>query len=79
MNKFFVFRSKDRYWKDLLEYYCVCVPQTIISMFLLGALVDRMSISAPSLATCVKIAVDTFLFCISYFIQKKWVFKETDR
>ncbi|MBR0353443.1 MAG: bifunctional glycosyltransferase family 2/GtrA family protein [Oscillospiraceae bacterium] len=79
MNKFFVFRSRDRYWKDLLEYYCVCLPQMIVSMFLLRDLVAKMSISNPSIATFVKIGVDTLLFCISYFIQKKWVFKETDK
>lgn len=78
MNKFFVFRSGDRYWKDMLEYYCVCVPQTLVSMFLLGAAVEKLSISAPNMATVVKIAVDTLLFCISYFIQKKWVFRKTE-
>lgn len=79
MNKFFVFRSRDRYWKDLLEYYCVCVPQALVSMFLLGALVERLSISAPGMATFVKVAVDTLLFFISYFIQKKWVFRENGK
>ena len=76
MNRSFVFRSRDDYWKDMLEYYCVCIPQTAISVFLLGALVERLSISAPGMATFVKIAVDTLLFFISYFIQKKWVFRE---
>ena len=77
MNRSFVFKSKDRYWKDMLEYYCVCVPQTVVSVVLLGMLVNRMSISAPGIATCVKVAVDLLLFVISYFIQKKWVFKES--
>ena len=79
MNRSFVFRSRDLYWKDMLEYYCVCVPQTVISVVLLGSLVKKLSISAPNIATYMKIAVDTLLFCISYFIQKKWVFKETDK
>jgi putative flippase GtrA len=76
MNRSFVFRSRDRYWKDFLEYYCVCIPQTFISVILLQSLVSRLSISAPGIATAVKILVDTFLFCISYVIQKKWVFRE---
>ncbi len=78
LNKFYVFRSRDRYWKDMLEYYCVCVPQAVVSMFLLGALVEKLSISVPAMATFVKILVDTLLFFISYFIQKKWVFRETE-
>ena len=77
MNRSFVFRSRDNYWKDMIEYYCVCVPQTVISVVLLGALVDRLSISAPGIATCAKVVVDLVLFVISYFIQKKWVFKAT--
>ena len=76
LNRSFVFRSRDHYWKDMLEYYCVCVPQTLISVVLLQALVDRLSISSPGLATAVKILVDLVLFCISYVIQKKWVFRE---
>ena len=79
MNRSFVFRSRDNYWKDMLEYYCVCVPQTVISVVMLGTLVSRMSISAPGVATCVKVAVDFVLFCISYFIQKKLLFKETKK
>ena len=78
MNRSFVFRSRDNYWRDMLQYYCVCVPQTVISVVLLGSLVERLSISAPAAATCVKIAVDLVLFTISYFIQKMWVFKATN-
>ena len=48
----------------------------VFLMFLLGALVERLSISAPGMATFVKVAVDTLLFFISYFIHKKWVFRE---
>ncbi len=79
VNRFFVFRSGDRYLKDMLEYYCVCAPQAFVSVVLLGSLVKRMSISAPGAATVVKVIVDTTLFCISYVIQKKWVFKEVRR
>ncbi len=78
LNKFFVFRSRDRYFKDMLEYYCVCIPQAFVSVVLLGGLVKKMSISAPDAATVVKVVVDTTLFCISYVIQKKWVFKKLD-
>ena len=63
----------------MLEYYCVCIPQMIISMFLLDKLLDGLNISAPILAACVRVVVDTLLFFISYFIQKKWVFKETGK
>ena len=52
------------------------MPQTLISLVALTGLVDALQLASPVLASLVKIAVDTALFVISYFIQKKWVFKK---
>lgn len=76
MNNRYVFRSKEGYWRAFGKYYCVCVPQTLISLGLLTALVHLLELSSPLLAAGVKILVETALFIISYYIQKKWVFKK---
>ena len=76
MNDRFVFRNKAEHGKAFLKYYCLCIPQTLISMVCLTALVRALEISSPGFATFVKILVETALFFISYFIQKLWVFKK---
>ena len=76
MNDRFVFRSGGDHWKAFLKYYCLCIPQTLISVLCLTALVAALQISHPLLATLVKIVIETLLFVISYFIQKKWVFRK---
>ena len=75
LNHRFVFQSTENYWKAFAKYYCLCVPQTLISVACVTALVAALGISAPTLATCVKMVIELILFCISYFIQKKWVFR----
>ena len=76
LNDRFVFRNKSDHGKAFVKYYCLCIPQTLISMVCLTALVKALAISSPGLATFVKIVVETALFFLSYFIQKKWVFKK---
>lgn len=78
MNKFFVFQSKEKYGKSLLKYYGLCIPQAAISTVLVKLATDRLSVTAPLLATGIKILIDTVLFCLSYVIQNKWVFKKTE-
>lgn len=74
MNNFFVFRSRDNYWRAFGKYYCVCVPQTIISVAAVSLIVDKLAISVPAAATGVKVLIEAILFVASYIIQKKWVF-----
>ena len=76
MNDRFVFRNKSEHGKAFLKYYALCIPQTFVSTVCLTALVTALKIGAPGLATFVKILVETVLFFLSYFIQKKWVFKK---
>ena len=75
MNKFFVFRSTDNYWKDFLRYYCLCIPQALVSMFILTVLIGRMNITSTTLALAVKLVIEAVIFVLSYVIQNKWVFK----
>lgn len=75
-NRSFVFRSEGSYGKALLRYYCLAAPVMLCSAGLL-TLADRLlGITAPLLSTLVKIVIDTLLFLISYFVQKKWVFSD---
>lgn len=78
MNHFFVFKSESSYWKDMLRYYCLCIPQTLISVFAVSALINRLSVTAPAYATAVKLVVDTVLFVVSFIIQKTWVFRKKE-
>lgn len=75
MNDRFVFRNTGSRWKALVKYYALCIPQTFVSTVCLTALINALQIVSPALATAVKILVDLLLLCISYLIQKKWVFR----
>lgn len=75
LNKFWVFEKRGDYGRELLGYYCVCVPRTLLSTLFASLVVERLSIVTPALAVLVRILVDGALFVASYFIQKKWVFR----
>ncbi len=76
MNDLYVFRSKENYWKAMGKYYCLCLPQTFVTVVCLTALVTALNISVPVIATLVKILLELVIFVLSYFIQNKWVFKK---
>ncbi len=76
MNDRFVFRNTENHGRAFVKYYCLCIPQTLISTVCLTALIAALHIGAPALATLVKIVIELILFIISYYIQKKWVFKK---
>ncbi len=76
MNDRYVFRSKENYWKAMGKYYCVCVPQTFVSVVCLTALISALGITVPIIATGVKVLLELLLFVISYYIQNKWVFNK---
>ena len=74
LNKFWVFEKKGTYWKDCFEYYCVCVPRTLLSILFTHLLQNAAQAGTPVFATILKMIVDLILFILAYFIQKKWVF-----
>lgn len=76
MNKSVVFGSGGNYGKALLRYYCLCIPQMLLSALLVTALESLTSAGSSLIATGIKCLVDTALFCISFTIQREWVFKE---
>ncbi len=76
LNDRFVFQNRKEHGKAFLRYYCLCIPQTLVSTVCLTALVAALKIASPGLATLVKILLETAIFVLSYLIQKKWVFKK---
>ena len=76
LNKYWVFQKKGEYGKDLLSYYCVCIPRTFLSVLFASFVISRLRVATPGLATLINIIVDTLLFIATYYIQKKWVFKK---
>ena len=75
MNKKLVFSSGTNYRRALLRYYCLCLPQMLISA-LLVSLLGRIAPDGALIVTALKFCVDTVLFCISFVIQREWVFRD---
>lgn len=69
LNKYWVFQSRNYFGKELGKYISLFCIQ-MLSSWALVSLFSKTSI--PILL--VKIFVDTILFFISYFIQKKYIF-----
>lgn len=71
-NKTLVFQSKEKGAVPLFRYYALCAAQMLASWLLLEA----ASKSGLNL-TLLKLLVDGFLFLLSFFIQKIFVFKRS--
>lgn len=76
VNNRAVFGNRGGYRKALLRYYCLAVPQMLVSAGLLTLLNRLLGNSVPILTTLLKACVDTVLFFISFGIQREWVFKK---
>ena len=77
-NNAVVFANKGKYRRALLRYYCLCIPQMLVSAGLVTLINHLLSNSVPILATLIKFCVDTGLFFLSYGIQREWVFSQKD-
>lgn len=75
-NNAVVFANKGHYKRAMFRYYCLCIPQMLISALLVTIINRVFSNSLPIIATIIKFAVDTCLFFISYGIQREWVFSQ---
>ncbi|MBR3293906.1 MAG: GtrA family protein [Oscillospiraceae bacterium] len=78
VNNRLVFGHRGEYGKALLRYYLLALPIMLGSATLVTLVNRLLGVSAPGPSTAVKIAVDTVLFLASYFIQKKWVFRQKE-
>ena len=76
LNKSMVFHGRGGYGKTMLRYYCLAVPQMLISAGLVHLLSQWAATGASVLTTLIKFVVDIVLFFLSYRIQQAWVFKK---
>lgn len=69
-----VFKSEESVSKSAAKYAALCVVQMLCSALL-------VSLAAKAISACpeviIKMLIDTFLFFISYTIQRKFVFSKT--
>lgn len=75
-NNSMVFENKKGYKRAMLRYYCLCIPQMLVSAGLVTLINGLSANSLPIIATVIKFAVDMVLFFISYYIQREWVFSQ---
>jgi glycosyltransferase involved in cell wall biosynthesis len=73
-NRKAVFESKSGVGKTMLKYYILCVCQLCVSYCLVYAVTELLSLGMV-LTVVAKIIIDVVLFCISFQIQRRWVFK----
>ncbi len=73
-NKKVVFHSGRKWGGAFVRYYCLCIPQLLVSAGLVKLLTVLTGAESDWLTTLIKLPVDIFLFVISYRIQRRWVF-----
>ena len=76
MNRSFAFKSNGKYFNELGKYYALALPQAAVTFLLVEISQNLLKVATPGLATFVKVVIEAVIFFISYFIQKKWVFKK---
>lgn len=75
-NNAMVFENKSHYKRAMFRYYCLAIPQMLVSAGLVTLINGLLANSVPIIATVIKFAVDTMLFFLSYYIQREWVFSQ---
>ena len=75
INKKVVFKSSAKGFV-LVKYYILCAIQALTSYCLVGFIFNKITLIHPSF---IKIVIDTFLFFISFQIQRRWVFKTNEK
>ena len=71
VNRNIVFKGKQKTGTTLLKYYILCACQMCAS----AALVYFFCTIAGLPEIVIKIFVDTFLFLLSFQIQRRWIFE----
>ena len=75
LNNRMVFHGKGNYGLALLRYYCLAIPQLLVSAGLVALLSRLAGTGASILTTLIKFVVDVCLFFLSFRIQQTWVFR----
>ena len=75
-NKSFVFRHKEKCVKKaIFRYYTLCCASMALSGLLVTVSSYILLADTARLVTVVKLVVDSLLFFMNYYVQRKWVFK----
>ncbi len=74
-NRFFVFRSASTK-RSFFQYWGVVIIIAAASYFGVMWLTRLFNVKDYLLITVIKIAVETVLFFLSYWLQKKWIFRK---
>lgn len=75
LNNRIVFHGRHDFGGTMLRYYCLAVPQMLISAGLVALLSRWAATGASVLTTLIKFVVDICLFFLSFRIQQTWVFR----
>ncbi|MEG1322956.1 MAG: glycosyltransferase, partial [Ruthenibacterium sp.] len=73
-NRNFVFKRKGAFLHSVVRYYLLCIVQAGASLLAVGFL---GSVFTDKLLVPIKMLVDGLLFCLSFRIQNRWVFRRT--
>jgi putative flippase GtrA len=76
MNQRLVFKSKDNVASSAVKYFILAASQGIVSSGLVYVFSYKVfNLDGGILESAVKVVVDTMLFVVSFYVQRKWVFK----
>ncbi|SHO50230.1 bifunctional glycosyltransferase family 2/GtrA family protein [Anaerocolumna xylanovorans] len=73
-NRSKVFGNTNNGGRVFVRYFALCIVQMLLSAFLVTWLYSAMG----AFETLIKVFVDSILFFISYQVQMKWVFRNTN-
>ncbi len=76
MNQRLVFKSKGNVVSSAVKYFILAASQGIVSSGLVYVFSYKVfNLDGSILESAVKVVVDTMLFVVSFYVQRKWVFK----
>ena len=75
INRKKVFEKDAPLGKSLFRYYCIALPHMLISATALAFLEQSPAFTSEFSITLLAAAINCALYFLSYFFQKKWVFK----
>ena len=78
LNRYLVFRTGEKGGGSVLRYYCLWLPQTVLTLLLTKGLSWLFGATLPIVNTLLLFVARVIIFIFSYQIQKRWVFRKKD-
>lgn len=76
INRKIVFPADTPFKTAIARYYCIAIPILMISAICTAVFAQISVFNTAGLIILLKLIIDCALFCGSYLLQKKWVFKK---